>query len=47
MSKKALTEGLQQRESNKTIDVVTSQLKAVSDRSIDWSKVVIAYEPVW
>ncbi|KAG7004500.1 triosephosphate isomerase [Physcia stellaris] len=37
----------QQRESNKTMDVVTTQLKAVADRTKDWSKVVVAYEPVW
>lgn len=36
-----------QREANKTIDVVTAQLNAVADRTKDWSKVVIAYEPVW
>ena len=29
------------------MDVVTTQLKAVVDRTKDWSKVVIAYEPVW
>ncbi|KAI9788077.1 MAG: triosephosphate isomerase [Candelina submexicana] len=40
-------ESLEQREANKTIDVVTSQLKAVSDRVRDWSKIVIAYEPIW
>ena len=36
-----------QREANKTIDVVTTQLKAVAERTKDWSKVVVAYEPVW
>ncbi|KAL8783760.1 MAG: hypothetical protein Q9195_009287 [Heterodermia aff. obscurata] len=40
-------ETLEQRESNKTMDVVTTQLKAVADRTKDWSKVVVAYEPVW
>ncbi|KAL9002456.1 MAG: hypothetical protein Q9188_004606 [Gyalolechia gomerana] len=40
-------ETLEQRESNKTIDVVTTQLKAVADQTKDWSKIVIAYEPVW
>ncbi|KAI9718035.1 MAG: triosephosphate isomerase [Candelaria pacifica] len=40
-------ESLEQREANKTIDVVTSQLKAVSDRVKDWSKIVVAYEPIW
>ncbi|MCJ1256152.1 triosephosphate isomerase [Lignoscripta atroalba] len=39
--------GFKQREGNKTIDVVTTQLKAVSERTKDWSKIVIAYEPVW
>ena len=38
---------MEQRESNKTIDVVTSQLKAVKDKVSDWSKIVIAYEPIW
>ena len=36
-----------QRESNKTIEVVTAQLEAVAEKTKDWSKVVIAYEPVW
>jgi len=40
-------ESLEQREANKTIDVVTSQLNAVAGRIQDWSKVVIAYEPIW
>lgn len=40
-------ETLEQRESNKTIDVVTTQLKAVAERTKDFSKIVIAYEPVW
>jgi len=40
-------ESLEQREANKTIDVVTSQLKAVADQVSDWSKIVIAYEPIW
>lgn len=38
---------LQQREAGKTIEVVTSQLKAVAERVSDWSKIVIAYEPIW
>ena len=29
------------------MDVVTTQLKAVAERTKDWSKVVVAYEPVW
>ncbi|KAF2706033.1 Triosephosphate isomerase [Pleomassaria siparia CBS 279.74] len=40
-------ESLEQRESNKTIDVVTTQLKAVADKVKDWSKIVVAYEPIW
>jgi len=40
-------ESLEQREANKTIDVVTSQLKAVADQVSDWSKIVVAYEPIW
>ncbi|PLN74459.1 triosephosphate isomerase [Aspergillus taichungensis] len=42
-------ETLEEREANKTIDVVTRQLNAAAkELSKDqWSKVVIAYEPVW
>ncbi|KAF2789992.1 Triosephosphate isomerase [Melanomma pulvis-pyrius CBS 109.77] len=40
-------ESLEQREANKTIDVVTTQLKAVADKVKDWSKIVVAYEPIW
>lgn len=40
-------ESLEQREAGVTIDVVTSQLAAVSEQVSDWSQVVIAYEPVW
>ena len=42
-----LTINLQQRESNKTIEVVTAQLEAVARVTQDWSKIVVAYEPVW
>jgi len=55
--KHALEEGLkviacigekeEEREANKTKDVVTSQMTAFKDSVNDWSKVVIAYEPVW
>jgi len=38
---------LQQREANKTVDVVVSQLEAVAKELKDWSKIVIAYEPIW
>lgn len=40
-------ESLEEREANKTIEVVTTQLKAVKDQVSDWSKIVIAYEPIW
>ncbi|KAI9779739.1 MAG: triosephosphate isomerase [Geoglossum umbratile] len=40
-------ESLEQREANKTIDVVTTQLAAVAERVQDWSKIVVAYEPIW
>ena len=40
-------EKLEERESNKTFDVVASQLAPVANKIKDWSKVVIAYEPVW
>ncbi|KAL4930938.1 triose-phosphate isomerase TPI1 [Aspergillus undulatus] len=42
-------ETLEEREANKTIDVVTRQLNAAAkELSKDqWTKVVIAYEPVW
>ncbi|TKA21899.1 Triosephosphate isomerase [Salinomyces thailandicus] len=40
-------ETLEQREANQTIDVVTAQLKAVAETVKDWSKIVVAYEPVW
>ncbi|MCJ1463513.1 triosephosphate isomerase [Pseudocyphellaria aurata] len=40
-------ETLEQRESDKTIEVVESQLKAVAEKIKDWSNIVIAYEPVW
>lgn len=39
--------GYKQREGNKTIEVVESQLNAVSERTKDWENIVIAYEPVW
>lgn len=40
-------ETLEQREANKTIEVVTAQLRAVAKEVKDWSKIVVAYEPVW
>ncbi|EEQ89956.1 triosephosphate isomerase [Blastomyces dermatitidis] len=42
-------ESLEEREAGKTLDVVTRQLNAVADKLSpqDWTKVVIAYEPIW
>ncbi|MCJ1313897.1 triosephosphate isomerase [Agyrium rufum] len=40
-------ETLEEREINKTIEVVTRQLNAVAAKVQDWTKIVIAYEPVW
>lgn len=42
-------ESLEEREANKTIDVVTRQLNAVAEllSKDEWAKVVIAYEPIW
>lgn len=40
-------ETLEQREANKTTEVVMAQLQAVADQVKDWSKIVVAYEPVW
>lgn len=44
-----LGESLQERESEQTEAVVARQLNAViaSNPDVDWSKVVLAYEPVW
>ncbi|XP_054716985.1 triosephosphate isomerase B-like [Uloborus diversus] len=38
---------LEERESGKTQEVVFRQTKKIADKVSDWSKVVIAYEPVW
>jgi len=40
-------ETLEQRDAGKTQDVVLAQLAAVSKVVQDWSKIVVAYEPVW
>ncbi len=40
-------ETLSQRESGKTNEVLREQLLAVKESVIDWSRIVIAYEPVW
>ncbi|KDN45286.1 putative TPI1-triose-phosphate isomerase [Tilletiaria anomala UBC 951] len=40
-------ETLEQREKDETVSVVTRQLNAVEQEVKDWSKIVVAYEPVW
>ncbi|CAO1617316.1 unnamed protein product [Parajaminaea phylloscopi] len=40
-------ETLDQREKNESIDVVVRQLDAAKAKVSDWSKIVVAYEPVW
>jgi len=40
-------EKLEEREAGKTEEVVFNQMKFIADNVSDWSKVVIAYEPVW
>jgi len=40
-------ESLEERESNRTEEVVVRQLTACAKKIKDWGKVVIAYEPVW
>jgi len=38
---------LEERESGRTNEVNTRQLNAIREECEDWSKIVIAYEPVW
>ena len=40
-------EKLEEREAGKTEEVCFNQLQAIVDNVKDWSKVVLAYEPVW
>lgn len=40
-------EKLEEREANKTEEVVFRQTKAIADKVKSWDNVVIAYEPVW
>jgi triosephosphate isomerase len=40
-------EKLAEREANQTMDVIRSQLSTIVASVTDWSRVVIAYEPVW
>lgn len=40
-------ETLEQRESGKVMEVIAGQLRTIVDAVTDWSRVVLAYEPVW
>lgn len=40
-------ESLEEREAGKTIEVVGRQLAALKSQVSDWSRIVIAYEPIW
>lgn len=41
-------ESLEEREAGKTVAVVTKQLDALKAKiGSDWSKIVVAYEPIW
>jgi len=40
-------ESLEEREAGKTVEVVTKQLESLKSHIQDWSKIVIAYEPIW
>jgi|LauGreDrversion4_2_1035121.scaffolds.fasta_scaffold190496_2 triosephosphate isomerase len=40
-------ERLAEREANQTMDVVKTQLETLVKNVTDWTKIVVAYEPVW
>lgn len=40
-------EKLDEREGGRTNEVLETQLSAAKDSIADWSKIVVAYEPVW
>ncbi|KAI1318660.1 Triosephosphate isomerase [Xylariaceae sp. FL0255] len=40
-------ESLEQREGGQTLSVIAEQLSALKSQISDWSKIVIAYEPIW
>jgi triosephosphate isomerase len=42
-----LGEKLEERESKRTMEVCLAQLDAIAKSTSDWSRLVIAYEPVW
>jgi len=43
----AIGETLQERQTGVTVDVCARQLKVAIKKDMDWSKISIAYEPVW
>lgn len=40
-------EKLEEREGGETEEVVFSQIKGIAEVVVDWTRIVIAYEPVW
>eukprot|EP01147_Barroeca_monosierra_P000822 gene822-4102_t len=38
---------LEEREANKTQEIVELQMRSIAENVMDWTRVVIAYEPVW
>merc|ERR1712169_83514 len=40
-------ESLEEREAGTTIEVVSKQLASLKSHISDWSRVVVAYEPIW
>jgi triosephosphate isomerase (TIM) len=36
-----------ERQQGKTLDIIFEQLKDIKDNQLNWSEMVIAYEPVW
>jgi triosephosphate isomerase (TIM) len=40
-------ESLEEREGGKTIAIVSAQLAALKAKISDWSRIVVAYEPIW
>ncbi|KAI0455366.1 triose-phosphate isomerase-like protein [Xylaria acuta] len=40
-------ESLEQREAGKTLEVIANQIAVLKAKISDWSKIVIAYEPIW
>lgn len=40
-------EKLDERESGKTLEVISNQMKSIAGAVKDWGGIVIAYEPVW